>query len=177
MSTKGKAESYVELRGSLSMPDMITGKSAYEIAVMCGFEGTEKEWIESLHGGPKGDAGVGIKDIYKNSSGDLVIELTNGVTKVLPFTSLGNTLASITLRASAWVTESETLHSQIVNVDGVTARSKVDLQPSVEQLAIFHEKDIAFVAENDGGVVTVFVVGDKPTNDYTIQATITEVSV
>ena len=48
MSTKGSAESYVELRGSLSIPEAITGKSAYEIAVMHGFEGTEEEWLESL---------------------------------------------------------------------------------------------------------------------------------
>lgn len=48
MSTKGSAESYIELRGSISMPDAITGKSAYEIAVMHGFDGTEEEWLKSL---------------------------------------------------------------------------------------------------------------------------------
>ena len=48
MSTTGSAESYIELRGSLSIPDAITGKSAYEIAVANGFEGTEAEWLESL---------------------------------------------------------------------------------------------------------------------------------
>ena len=85
-------------------------------------------------------------------------------------------LTSVTLNASAWISEEDLLHSQVVAIDGVTEHSKVDLQPSVEQLAIFHEKDIAFVAENDGGNVTVFAIGDKPTNDYTIQATITEVT-
>lgn len=48
MSTKGKAESFVEMRGSLKIPDMITGKSAYEIAVMHGFQGTEEEWIKHV---------------------------------------------------------------------------------------------------------------------------------
>lgn len=57
MSTKGSAESYVELRGSISMPDAITGKSAYEIAVMHGFDGTEEEWIASIMKGDKGDQG------------------------------------------------------------------------------------------------------------------------
>lgn len=62
MSIKGTAESYVELRGSLSMPDMITGKSAYEIALLNGFEGTEAEWLASLKGdkGDKGDTGAKI---------------------------------------------------------------------------------------------------------------------
>jgi hypothetical protein len=59
--------------------------------------------------------------------------------------------------------------------DLITAYSQVDLQPSTGQLAIFHEKDLAFVAENDDGVITVFCVGQKPTSDYTIQATVTEV--
>lgn len=85
-------------------------------------------------------------------------------------------LTDVTLLASAW-TGDEQLYSQVVEIDGITPRSKVDLQPSVEQLAIFHNKDIAFSTENDNGVVTVFVIGDKPTNDYTIQATIMEVTV
>lgn len=36
------------LRGTIVNPDVIRGKSAYEIAVMHGFEGTEEEWLESL---------------------------------------------------------------------------------------------------------------------------------
>lgn len=50
MSLNGKAESVIKLRGSLSMPDAIVGKSAYEIAVMNGFGGTEEEWLASLVG-------------------------------------------------------------------------------------------------------------------------------
>lgn len=85
-------------------------------------------------------------------------------------------LVYITLLASAWVGGAGNF-GQIVNVEGVTANSKVDLQPSAEQLIVFHNKDIAFTTENEDGVITVRVIGDKPTNDYTIQATITEVSV
>jgi hypothetical protein len=51
----------------------------------------------------------------------------------------------------------------------------VDLQPTSEQLEEFHYKIIAFVAENEGGVVTVYSIGDKPTGDHTIQITLTEV--
>lgn len=36
------------LRGVITNPDTIYGKSAYEIAVMHGFDGTEEEWLESL---------------------------------------------------------------------------------------------------------------------------------
>jgi len=85
-------------------------------------------------------------------------------------------ITEVVLRASAWV-GADKLHSQVVAIDGITEYSQVDLKPSVEQLAIFHEKDIAFSTENENGIVTVYVVGDKPTLDYTIQASITEVVV
>ena len=85
-------------------------------------------------------------------------------------------ISNVTLLASSWVGE-DSPYSQVVTIDGITEYSKVDLLPSIEQLAIFHDKDLAFVTENDGGVVTVYALGDKPTNDYTIQVSITEVSV
>ena len=82
----------------------------------------------------------------------------------------------VTLLASAWVGD-DSPYSQVVTIDKATKNSKIDLQPSVEQLAIFHDKDLAFVTENDDGVITVYAIGDRPTNDYTIQVTITEVAV
>ena len=82
----------------------------------------------------------------------------------------------VTLLADAWVGE-DNLYRQVVKIEGVTENSQVDLTPNVEQLSIFYEKDITFVTENDGGTVTVYVIGQKPTNDYTIQVTITEVEI
>lgn len=85
-------------------------------------------------------------------------------------------IVDIVLPASAWV-GGDKVHSQVVAIDGITIQSQVDLKPSAEQMAIFHEKDIAFTTENEDGVVTVYVVGDKPLLDYTIQASVTEVTV
>ena len=72
-----------------------------------------------------------------------------------------------------------TRYGQTVNVNNavVTPYSKVDLQITSEQVVVFHEKDLAFVAENDDGVVTIYCVGSIPQNDYTIQAIVTEVVV
>jgi hypothetical protein len=86
-------------------------------------------------------------------------------------------LSYVTIKASDWLTEAESLHSQVVTMDGITPYSKVDLLPSAEQLAIFHNKDVAFVTENEDGVVTIYAIGDKPMNDYTMQVQITEVTV
>ena len=127
------------VRGKLSGLKTIHGYSAYEVAVINGFSGTEKEWLDSLRI---------ITDAARSGE--------------------------ITLLSSGWK-GSGNLYSQVVSIDGVTERSQVNLTPSVEQLVVFYEKDLTFVTENDGGVVTVYAIGQKPTNDYTIQVTITEV--
>ena len=85
-------------------------------------------------------------------------------------------VAEVMLVANEWVGDASP-YSQILEIDGVTEYSQVDLKPSIEQLVIFHDKDLAFVTENDDGVVTIYAIGQKPTNDYIIQATITEVNV
>ena len=103
----------------------------------------------------------------------------------LPYISVDSFILSQTARtvtislfaSNWWEEEDGDRHFQTVSISDITPRSKVDLQPSPEQLAIFHEKDIAFTTENDDGIVKVYVVGDKPSNDYEIQATVTEVYV
>lgn len=85
-------------------------------------------------------------------------------------------VAQIKLEADAWV-GSDSKYSQVVTIDGVTRYSKVDLLPSWGDLAIFHNKDVAFVTENDNGVVTVYAIGEKPKEDYIMQVQITEVIV
>lgn len=74
-------------------------------------------------------------------------------------------------------------YMQVVNVTNynITPNSKVDIQPDPKQLAIFHEKDVAFTAVTetiDGETtVTVHAVGTMPQQDYeNIQVTVTEVA-
>lgn len=111
----------------------------------------------------------------RNTAFDELVEATKKeVSEALAY--LEPAVAEVTLLASEWEGTASP-YSQVVELANVSELSKVDLQPSVEQLAIFHDKDLAFVTENDNGVVTVYAIGDKPTNDYTIQATITEVRV
>ena len=91
-----------------------------------------------------------------------------------PFGGGGGTAAklrNITLPAANWK-GGESPYYQVVDVEGVSVNSKVELQASAET---FYNKAIALTAVNEEGVVTVYASGDKPTDDYTIQATITEV--
>lgn len=54
------SERLTEIEAKLNI--RVDGKSAYEIAVDNGFQGTTSEWLASLQGvqGPKGDTGIGI---------------------------------------------------------------------------------------------------------------------
>jgi hypothetical protein len=85
-------------------------------------------------------------------------------------------ISEVSLFAENWVGAASP-YSQVVTIDGVTPFTQVDLTPSVEQLSIFYEKDLTFVTENEDGIVTVYAIGVKPSNDYTIQVTLTEVIV
>lgn len=244
------------MRGGVGTVFGKDGKSAYEVAVKNGYEGTETEWLESLKGeqGEKGDKGekgadgtMTFADLTpeqkaslkgdkgdKGDSGTNGTDGTDGVSAthawngtVLTVTSASGTssadlkgekgesgvyvgsgdmpvgcnvqidpngmvitieqilamipdkkskIATVTLLADKWNGTSSP-YSQVVSVEGATENSQVDLTPSVEQLAVFHQKDLAFVTENEDGVITVYAIGDKPQNDYTIQATVTEVVV
>lgn len=83
-------------------------------------------------------------------------------------------MSELSLRASDW-TGTESPYSQVVEVSGVNANSKVDLNPTGEQLNSLATNRTILNTANDNGTVTVYAIGNKPTEDYTMQATITEV--
>lgn len=140
----------------------IDGKSAYEVAVENGYEGTVEDWLNSLKGKTpqKGTDYFTEEDIKK------IVEEVNISTKAK--------IGYVTLLADNWK-GANSPYSQVVTVEGSTKNSQVDLTPNDAQLDIFHEKDLAFVTSNYKGVVTVSAIGQKPQNDYNMQVTITEV--
>lgn len=133
------------------------------------------------------------EDHVKPLEGELVLEYDYGIPRLkigdgvsefsqLPYMSIDSfilpTSASVTIYANKWVQDSDDRWHQVVTVRDakITPRSKVDLQPNAEQLVIFHDKDLAFVTENEDGIVSVYCVGQVPTNDYTMQVIVTEVA-
>lgn len=148
------------------------GASAYEVAVANGFEGSEEEWLESLNGQNGKTAYEYAKEGGFTGTEEEFIQLL-----VMATEERGSQvkISEVTLFSGSWIGAASP-YSQVVNIPGVTENSQVDLTPSVAQLAIFHEKDLAFVTENDGGVVTVYAIGQKPLLDYTVQVTIIEVN-
>ena len=92
-----------------------------------------------------------------------------GVVPVLP------RIATITLAAASW-TGSASPYSQVVSINTVTSATKIDLQPTVSQIVSLQNDDIALMAENVDGVVTIYSFGGKPSSDMTMQVLLTEVS-
>lgn len=81
---------------------------------------------------------------------------------------------TVTIPAANWVGDSNPW-SQVVTVNGATANSKLDLQPTALQIVALQRDEIVLMLQNDSGVVTAWAVGNKPTEDYTMQVLITEV--
>ena len=84
-------------------------------------------------------------------------------------------LRDVTLLAADWLDGTPGQYYQVVEIEGVTENSKIDPALNAEQILIMQDKVITFHFENEGGVVTAFATGDRPTLDYTIQVSITEV--
>ena len=81
---------------------------------------------------------------------------------------------TVTLYADKWV-ETSSGYSQVVTMNGVTANSKIDLQPSPDQLASLVEDEVSLVTGNNNSVVTIYAIGASPSSDMTMQVLITEV--
>lgn len=92
-----------------------------------------------------------------------------GVVPVLP------RVATVTLAASAWSGSSEP-YSQVVNIATATATSKIDLQPTAQQIVSLQNSETSLMIENNNGAFTCYAIGSKPTQDYTIQVLIQEVA-
>lgn len=127
--------------------------------------------------------GIEVGEVDEEQIKEIVNEVLKSIQKT-PTRAFVNILGGIDNWIAEDVLDSNknvigTRYGQVVNVNNavVTPYSKVDLQITSEQVVVFHEKDLAFVAENDNGVVTIYCIGSIPQNNYTIQAVITEVIV
>lgn len=156
-------------------------------------------WKDSLTGRDDWAEYEAQEDHIKPLEGELVLEYDNGMPRLkigdginefsaLPYMSVDSFILpkpiSITLYADQWVQvtndDGEAIadtYCQVVTVDNatITSNSKVDLQPSPEQLVDFYDLGVAFTVANSDGVITTYVVGALPTENYTIQATVTEI--
>lgn len=103
--------------------------------------------------------------------GRIVVELAG------PFSGGGSSgkLVEITLPFANWK-GAKSPYSMTLTIEGLIQRSRIDLWPSVSNLERLRIMGTGLCTENDDGTVTVYAIGNKPDEDITIQASITEVS-
>ena len=174
-SANWTAKNPVLLNGEIIIVDTGSGETRFKIG-----DGTktytqlpfEDEAIRSLING-KTDNRIYIGDTEPTDPNVKIwintAEEGTGVTPLLP------RIATVTLSASGWA-GSASPYSQVVSVNSVTANSKIDLQPTAQQIVSLQNDDIALMAENNSGTVTFYSIGGKPTYNYTMQVLLTEVA-
>lgn len=138
----------------------------------------EIDEASSLHKLKIGDGIHNYAELAYLQAGDEVV--TQVLAKTLP------RVITINLNKDTWEpvqyqgNPNTTCYKQIIPIDGVTSRTKLNLQPDAIMLAEFQKLNLVFVAENeiDGATseneITVYSIGDKPLDSYTMQATIVE---
>ena len=83
---------------------------------------------------------------------------------------------NINMFANAWVdTGSGVRFTQTVAVEGLTPTSQINLKMTGEQLEMFYDINVTITVDNINGVAIASAIGERPTEDITIQATIKEV--
>ena len=87
------------------------------------------------------------KALRESIVGEHVVSIHERVA-ILEENRFAKNVNSITLLSDNWTGEASP-YSQVIDMVGITPYSKVDLQPSAEQLTVFHEKDLAFVILNE----------------------------
>lgn len=132
--------------------DGANGKSAYEIAILNGFIGTEQEWISSLNG-KDGETGNGIVSISKESS----VGKTD--TYKILFTDNTNTTFTVT---NATVVNNL---SQLNNDTGFITNTVNNLVNYYTKTDTYSKDEISKLLQNIGAGLSVMVVTTLPTEN------------
>lgn len=135
---------------------------SFEVVFENETKGVSQYWI--LDGG----------QVTKGGEASLPSDMTQLVSTINKLKGVNPDVSSITLTSAGWTGEASP-YTQAVTLAGVTANTKVDLQPDAATISQLITDTVAgmYIA-NDGGTLTAYAVNAKPTTDLTIQVTLTE---
>lgn len=102
---------------------------------------------------------------------------SSGFTAVFAGPYSGNTEAAkiveLTIPVGGWK-GAESPYTQVVDVEGISTNSVVDLAANDAALKVLSESRCVVYLDNDAGTVTAVAVGGKPKANLTLQAIIRE---
>ena len=87
-----------------------------------------------------------------------------------------NRLVTISLPSAGW-TGNTNPWKQTVNISGITKSSKIDLNPTAQQIVALQNEEITLMISNENGVAVAYAIGGIPTTDMQMQVIISEVVV
>lgn len=83
----------------------------------------------------------------------------------------------ITLLTTDWTASADgSYYTQTITIENSTADTKVDLQPTPEQVISLFLEEVTMFVGNDEGVTTVYAIGSTPSTNMTIKALAQEVT-
>lgn len=118
-------------------------------------------------------AGGGV--ITFNGRGGAVVPMEGDYSPAMVGAAPAIKTATVTLQAASW-TGSVSPYSQTVTISGVTANSRIDINPDATVMNGAMDGGYGLVFGNNAGTITAYAVGDKPTAAITVQVSITEVT-
>lgn len=139
------------LRGTVVNPDVIRGKSAYEVAVANGFDGTEEEWLASLQG-EQGIQGIQGEQGEKGDPGE------DG--KDYDYGNIRDTL-EITLKSTDWADNKQTIPANAISENSTLVAS-----PTTESTEAYIASGIMLTEAEVGEMAFECVV--PPTEDIAV---------
>ena len=122
-------------------------------------------------------------ECYEILEGDGNYTYTRNVVSLLNISKLlengggsAKRVAEVYLPAAEWQTEEDGTYFQLKEIPTVTELDSLEVTFGVQQLKIMQDKVFTFFAEyHEDGVAKIYVLGDMPTLDYTVQVHIEEV--
>ena len=115
--------------------------------------------------------GLETGELVVQENPDIIEEILTRLDSVQASVSLSRT---IELPVDGWIGD-KSPYSQIVTIDGVTPRSMVNFKPTIEQIVQLTDDGVRLYSGNDNGVVTIYALDNKPTDDYTMEVLVSEV--
>ena len=119
------------------------------------------------------EEGAGLVKVYHGTGNNSDGVMTQKATSEAIYRNVPK-VQIITMPEASW--DGEGPYTQVLNVFGVTANSKIDMQADALTISAIVSGEFSVTIKNDSGVVIAYAVGKKPKLDLTLQLIITEVT-